>query len=128
MKTTNRPENRDPKSVWSIRGVPHEARIAANKAAEGADISVGEWVGRLIQAHAGEEIKATRALGKTVEQMAEDMAEQVRRQTEMIDEVTIRLEALEQRRRVGFFARLFGQGQAIQQQGTDQPKPADPHS
>ena len=123
-----RPENRDPKSVWSVRGVPHDARVAANKAAELTGIPVGEWLGRLIQAHAGEEIKATRALGKTLDQLAEDMAEQMRLQTGVIQGMTARLDALEQQRQVGFFARLFGRSQAVEQQGTDQPKPADPHS
>ena len=125
-KTTGRPDSRDPRSVWSVRGVPHEARVAANKAAELADIGVGEWLGRLIQEHAGEEIKAGRALGKTVEDMAADLAEQMRQQTSVIQGMTTRLEALEQERRRGFLERLFARSK--EQRGPVNQSIPTPHS
>lgn len=122
VKTTRaKPDTRDPRSVWSVRGVPHDAREAATKAAELADLSIGEWLGRVIHTAGVVEIKEARAVGKTVEQMAAEMAaslaaftevqtrqqDEARRYTDGLQQVAARLDALEQERRRGFFERLF---------------------
>lgn len=123
VKTTRaKPDTRDPRSVWSVRGVPHDAREAATKAAELAQVSIGEWLGRVIHEAGVVEIKESRAVGKTVEQMAAEMAaaltafteaqgkqqEESRRYTDGLQQITARLDALEESRQRGFFERLFG--------------------
>lgn len=138
LKTTGGGKPRDPQAVWSVRGVSHEAREAAARAAKLAGQPIGEWLGRVIQEIANGEIKESRAVGKTVEQMAADMVAQMQvftdaqkqqseAQANVLQRMTERLEAVEQGRQRGFFVRLFGDRGGKAKEPADASPPA-PHS
>ena len=129
---------KDAQAPWTVRGVSHEARSAALKAAEISGQKVGEWLSRVIQEAASGDIKESRAVGKTVEQMAADMMEQMRAFTEaqakqaetqadVLQRMTERLEVVEQGRQRGFFDRLFSVGRGKAKELADVNPPA-PHS
>ena len=111
------------------------------KAADLADVSIGEWLGRVIHTAGVVEIKENRAVGKTIEQMAADMTATLAAFTESqaqqkveqeaytagLQKLTDRLDSLEQQRRLGFFEWLFSGRGGKGKEPADASPPA-PHS
>ena len=96
-KTTERP--------WSVRGVGPEVQSAAKMAAERAGMTLGAWVSRALHAAAADQLTG-KAVGpvleRSVEQLAEQIAEANRRMAEQATQAAeaqaallARLEALE---------------------------------
>src|SRR4051812_19616377 len=83
---------------WSVRGVGPEVQAAARMAAERAGMTLGAWVSRALHETAARELTG-KAVGpvleRSVEQLAEQIAEANRRAEEGHAELAGRLEALE---------------------------------
>ncbi|HSA82865.1 MAG TPA: hypothetical protein VLE23_18755 [Geminicoccaceae bacterium] len=92
----------DATARWTIRGVPPPVRDMALKAATARGMTVGDWVAEAIVtlARSAERLAAAGPRLPTVDPPP-DLAQVLR----TLDE---RLSRLEERRRPGFFGRLFG--------------------
>jgi hypothetical protein len=85
---------------WSVRGVAQEARSAAALAAKKAGQSPGEWLTRVILDSASAELKHSREVGPTQEQMLAQLVESV-------SKLSAEVEGLKQQP-ASFWGRVFG--------------------
>ena len=93
-------------SLWSIRGVSHETRIAAKKAAKKEDKKLFEWVEEKITEAAHQVLSRKTVLAKPddVIDLLKSMSDKIEKLSYLPDKV----EELSKRKGQGFLKRLLG--------------------
>ena len=101
-KARGRPNSSDLASArWTVRGVPPPVRDMALRAAEARGMTVGDWVAEAIVTVARAAEKASESSNLPSKEPPPDL-------TTALRGIEQRLQQLEERQRIGFFARLFG--------------------
>lgn len=89
---------------WSVRGISHETRTAAKKAARRSGLTIGEWMERTLQEAAQRDLK-----GEGDQLPALRLEETLSKIADNLEKQNTRLDAIEGRR--GFLS-FFGFGRA----------------